>query len=153
MLSFGIRNEVSRLSTTSSFRLFDLYPFRTIAVESGTLDVRMTWPDENPFRYRESSIFPIIDLNAQNPSFAATIDQLEPLPVTTRRLLSGYGQERGRIGVEIKNDLPREVEVIWVETWPWWIRGFVSSLESTLNGSTSDGEFSRLNVRSPKIVH
>lgn len=70
----------------------------------------------------------------------AIINQLELLPVTARRLLSGYGQERGRIGVEIENNLPREVELIWVETWPWWVRGFVSSLESTLNGSTSDGK-------------
>ncbi|GAA5993887.1 hypothetical protein JCM5350_001585 [Sporobolomyces pararoseus] len=100
------------------------------ALEVGSLDVQMTWPDENPFRY------PIIN-------------QLELLPVTARRLLSGYGQERGRIGVEIENNLPREVELIWVETWPWWVRGFVSSLESTLNGSTSDGSVVKIDYTPP----
>ncbi|GAA5912177.1 GPI-anchor transamidase subunit GPI16 [Sporobolomyces salmoneus] len=100
------------------------------ALESGTLDVRMTWPDENPFRY-------------------PLINQLTPLPISTRRLLNGYGQERGRIGIEIKNNLAREIEVIWVETWPWWIRGFVSSLESKVNETVSEDSVVRTDYTPP----
>ncbi|GAA5884063.1 hypothetical protein JCM16303_001381 [Sporobolomyces ruberrimus] len=88
-------------------------------LENEPFDVRMNWPDENPFRY-------------------PNIDELPRLPITARRVLEGYGQERGRIGIEVVNNLEREVEVVWVETWPWWIRGFVSSLETTGNRSLPD---------------
>ncbi|GAA5829411.1 hypothetical protein JCM3766R1_001089 [Sporobolomyces carnicolor] len=94
------------------------------------LDVHMHWPDENPFRY------PIID-------------KLGALPISARRLLSGYGQERGRIGVEIVNNLAREVEIVWVETWPWWIRGFVSSLESTVDETVFDTSVVKVDYTPP----
>ncbi|GAA6061899.1 hypothetical protein JCM10212_004717 [Sporobolomyces blumeae] len=92
------------------------------AVLSGPLDVTMSWPDENSFRYRKS------------PS----ISQNSALPISVRRLLTGHGQERGKIGVEIKNHLEREVDVIWIETWPWWVRSFVSSLRSEGDGAVVD---------------
>lgn len=64
-------------------------------------------------------------------------------PISTRRLLAGVGQERGSIGVEITNNLDRVAEVIWIETWPWWVRGFISTLEGKLssNGSSSRAPF------------
>ncbi|GAA5932095.1 GPI-anchor transamidase subunit GPI16 [Sporobolomyces koalae] len=86
-------------------------------LNNASLDVRMTWPDENPFRYPPTTHLPT-------------------LPISARRVLQGHGQERGRIGVEITNHLDREMEVLWVETWPWWVRGFVSSLDSVADGQS-----------------
>lgn len=63
----------------------------------------------------------------------AKLDSLNSSPISTRRLLSGYGQERGKIGIELSNHLSRTAEVIWIETWPWWIRGFISSLKAEVS--------------------
>ncbi|GAA6008005.1 hypothetical protein JCM10207_006995 [Rhodosporidiobolus poonsookiae] len=90
----------------------------TKALETAALDVRLTWPGENPFRPPPPSKLPLP-------------------PLSTRRLLFGVGQERGRIGVEISNNGEEEVEVVWLETWPWWVRGFISTLEGKVDGNVS----------------
>ncbi|GAA6056617.1 hypothetical protein JCM3770_006358 [Rhodotorula araucariae] len=88
------------------------------ALETAALDVRVTWPGENVFQHPTPSKLP-------HP------------PVTARRLLHGVGVERGRIGVEVVNNLEEEADVIWGETWPWWLRGYLSTLEVTLNGTAA----------------
>ncbi|KAK4046748.1 Subunit of the glycosylphosphatidylinositol transamidase complex-like protein [Microbotryomycetes sp. JL201] len=75
------------------------------------LDVSVAWPGENQYRYPPQ-------------------DRYEVPPLSVRRLLfAGYGQERGRIGVEICNNQDVDVQVVWVETWPWWLRAFIGSLQ------------------------
>ncbi|GAA5900976.1 hypothetical protein JCM6882_005993 [Rhodosporidiobolus microsporus] len=102
------------------------------ALEQAALDVRVTWPGENPFRYPHPS-------------------KLPTPPLTTRRLLSGVGQERGRIGVEVVNNLDREAEVVWVESWPWWVRGFISTLETMVDGNKSSEVVAELDYK-PSIA-
>lgn len=54
----------------------------------------------------------------------------------------GQGQERGTIGIEIENHQNSTVEVVWVESWPWWVRGFVHTLDlSSSSPSTSFCEY------------
>jgi len=43
--------------------------------------------------------------------------------------MTGYGQERGVVGVSITNDSPTEVEAIWLEEWPWWMRVYMHTLK------------------------
>ncbi|BGP42695.1 Subunit of the glycosylphosphatidylinositol transamidase complex-like protein [Rhodotorula kratochvilovae] len=86
--------------------------------QAGPLDVQVTWPGENVF---------------QHPSPA----KLPLPPLTARRILHGVGVERGRIGVELVNNLDEEVDVVWGETWPWWLRGYLSTLEATVDGVTA----------------
>ncbi|SCZ94980.1 BZ3500_MvSof-1268-A1-R1_Chr11-3g03519 [Microbotryum saponariae] len=74
-----------------------------------TLNIVVDWPDVNVFEHVPTS----------SP---------ELTPLIVRRLLHGSGQERGRIGIELINNLDSNADVIWIETWPWWLRAFVSTL-------------------------
>lgn len=58
-------------------------------------------------------------------------------PLAARRLRFGGGQEGGRLGIELKNNQDVEVEVIWVETWPWWIETFVHTLDAQSGGTNA----------------
>ncbi|GAA6038309.1 hypothetical protein JCM8097_003937 [Rhodosporidiobolus ruineniae] len=102
------------------------------ALHTAALDVRVTWPGENPFRYPHPS-------------------RLRPPALSTRRLLSGVGQERGHIGVEIVNNLDTDADVVWIETWPWWVRGFISTLEVSVNGNRSTDVVAELDYK-PSIA-
>ncbi|GAA5954935.1 hypothetical protein JCM21900_005940 [Sporobolomyces salmonicolor] len=126
---FSIEPSVAREMRKDGERALAVWETAT-ALNTSTLDVRMTWPGENPFRYPRHSSLPLP-------------------PLATRRLLTGYGQERGRIGIEVANNLEREAEVVWVETWPWWVRGFVSSLEAKVNGSASSDIIADLDYTPP----
>ncbi|KDE07715.1 hypothetical protein MVLG_01989 [Microbotryum lychnidis-dioicae p1A1 Lamole] len=77
-----------------------------------TLNIVVDWPDVNVFEHVPTS----------SP---------ELTPLIVRRLLHGSGQERGRIGIELINNLDSNADVIWIETWPWWLRAFVSTLCAT----------------------
>lgn len=106
--SEGVEWAVWDTTTASSKRL-----------KQNPLDVHISWPNENTFR-------------PPHPS------KLQILPLTTRRILMGQGQERGTIGIEIENHQNSTVEVVWVESWPWWVRGFVHTLDlSSSSPSTS----------------
>ncbi|GAA5867605.1 hypothetical protein JCM3774_001525 [Rhodotorula dairenensis] len=88
------------------------------ALEEAVLDVRVTWPDENVF-------------HPPSPN------KIPAPPLIVRRLRSGVSQERGRLGVEVVNHLDEEAEIVWVETWPWWVRTFVHTLEAVVAGNAS----------------
>ena len=76
-----------------------------------------------------------------HPQCAAPPSKILPTPpLVVRRLRSGAGQERGRLGVEVINHLEEEIEVVWVETWPWWVRTFVHTLEAVVADNLSTGE-------------
>lgn len=49
------------------------------------------------------------------------------------------------------NNLDRVVEVLWVETWPWWVRGFISSLSATAEPALADESVQR-ESNSPSLV-
>ncbi|KAL8292067.1 hypothetical protein RQP46_001533 [Phenoliferia psychrophenolica] len=93
------------------------------------LDVQLTWTEPH---FRHPKPLPVL------------------APITTRRLLKGHGQERGEIGIELSNHLSHPVEVLWIERWPWWVRGFVGGLKLELvegggdvqNSSSSSDESS-----------
>lgn len=105
----------------------------------------MRWEGESQFHHRMSEPLHPFQVSAEVFfPYTAPPSQLSRPPISSRRLLTGYGQERGSLGVEIVNNLDYAVEVIWIETWPWWIRGFVSSLEAT----GGEGELGPFKARS-----
>ncbi|KAK4046900.1 Subunit of the glycosylphosphatidylinositol transamidase complex-like protein [Microbotryomycetes sp. JL221] len=82
------------------------------------LNVRVTWPNENPFRYPSQDQYPSSMINVR------------------RLLFAGHGQERGQIGIEIQNHQNQLNQIIWSEIWPWWFRGFIDgSIISNSNKS------------------
>ncbi|KAI5481499.1 phosphatidylinositol glycan, class T [Pseudohyphozyma bogoriensis] len=96
----------------------------------GGLDVSVTWPHESKLVYPHPSTLPLP-------------------PLTARRLLTGTGQERGKIGVELSNNSGEEVEVVWVEVWPWWVRGFISTLDATSSSSSASPKILSLSYEPP----
>lgn len=140
-LQFGIQLIVSRWFLRSRVHevivFTNLFYSLDLVDQDNPLNISMTWPTESQFHPRTSFI-PLFLPTHPFTNFFTTIAKLDSLnssPISTRRLLSGYGQERGKIGIELSNHLNRTVEVIWIETWPWWIRGFISSLKVKMEGN------------------
>jgi phosphatidylinositol glycan class T len=92
--------------------------------------------------------------------------QIEPTnAVSIKRILSGYGQEHGSIGVFISNPHSHPVPAIWLEELPWWIRLYMHSLTIQLSQagnitliSKSHGWFEQLHYKpaqdriSPSVI-
>ena len=51
-----------------------------------------------------------------------------------KRRLTGYGQERGSIGIEFINLLNEPIKVLWMEEWPWWLKIYVHTLQGHVDG-------------------
>ena len=50
------------------------------------------------------------------------------------RINTGYGLERARLGIEIRNNAEdSDVDVTWVEEWPWWIKVYLHTLEISVD--------------------
>lgn len=57
-----------------------------------------------------------------------------PAPLLVSRINTGYGLERARLGIEIRNNKPdSEVHVTWLEEWPWWIKVYLHTLEISVD--------------------
>lgn len=117
-------------------------PLFRVALETAALDVRVTWPGESVFRNRESALQALLS-SQLTVSLAASPSKLPQAPIAVRRLLFGVGQERGRIGVELINNEEVEHEIVWSEVWPWWLRAFVSTLETQTDGQSAPGKSDR----------
>ncbi|KAL7006433.1 Subunit of the glycosylphosphatidylinositol transamidase complex-like protein [Cystobasidiomycetes sp. EMM_F5] len=80
------------------------------ATTSLPLSLSMTWPVMTPegFEYPRSYI---------------------PANITVERINSGYGLERGQLGVEITNNQPEDAHVTWLEEWPWWIKVYTHTMK------------------------
>ncbi|KAM0748593.1 Gpi16 subunit, GPI transamidase component [Meredithblackwellia eburnea MCA 4105] len=118
-------NSPDKVSWTTTFSSFS-------AQKPDSLNVLLKW-SESQFRYPQP--LPVL------------------APISARRILTGQGQERGEIGVELINHLDREVEVMWVERWPWWIRGFVGGVRSSSSVlSPENSTFSSQLEYSPPIA-
>jgi len=58
----------------------------------------------------------------------------EPAPVLFERINSGFGLERARLGVEIRNYQLSDTTATWLEEWPWWIKVYMHTLQVTIDG-------------------
>ncbi|BGP34593.1 Subunit of the glycosylphosphatidylinositol transamidase complex-like protein [Rhodotorula toruloides] len=114
---FSIEPDLAREVTKMEGREVAVWDVKR-ALETAALDVRVTWPGESVFH---------------NPPPS----KLPQAPIAVRRLLFGVGQERGRIGIELINNEEVEREAVWSEVWPWWLRSFVSTLETQTDGQSA----------------
>lgn len=48
--------------------------------------------------------------------------------MSVKRVSSGYGEERGSLGVLLHNAHPYPVHAVWLEELPWWIKLYVHTL-------------------------
>jgi phosphatidylinositol glycan class T len=82
------------------------------------IDVSLRWKDQGAL---------LNELQTLLTPVAAAHLAAEPA-VSIKRVMSGYGQERGSIGVLISNPLPTSTSAVWLEELPWWIRLYVHTL-------------------------
>ena len=50
------------------------------------------------------------------------------------RINTGYGLERNRLGIQIRNNAAAPIAVTWLEEWPWWIKVYMHTLRVSVNG-------------------
>ncbi|KAI5896118.1 Gpi16 subunit, GPI transamidase component [Schizophyllum commune H4-8] len=94
------------------------------------LDVDMKWP--MPQNWRASN-------NASHP-------------LSIRRALRGFSQERGQLSIVIKNELPSEVRLRYLETLPWFVQMYLHTMRIESNGVLQDDLLSDISYI-PTIPH
>ncbi|KAA1087281.1 Subunit of the glycosylphosphatidylinositol transamidase complex-like protein [Puccinia graminis f. sp. tritici] len=82
------------------------------------LEIEMKWPTEERFKYPEIYTSP---------------------PVKVKRLLSGHGQTRGIMGIEIEmkqEEIDRDPrqEIVYFEELPWWLTIYLHTLKVEVDG-------------------
>ncbi|KAG7109683.1 GPI transamidase component GPI16 like protein [Verticillium longisporum] len=80
-------------------------------------------------------ILPALDAEATAIAPAELVDAPTPL-IYAERSLMGYGQERGGVQAILTNPSPdTEVEFIYMESLPWFMRVYLHTLETRINGN------------------
>jgi phosphatidylinositol glycan class T len=75
------------------------------------------------------------------PALAGTIIKPETPSLYAERSFTGHGQERGGVQTILRNPSPdKEVEFVYMESLPWFMRIYLHTLQARLDGpSTSQG--------------
>lgn len=55
-------------------------------------------------------------------------------PLTVSRWLTGHGQERGGLQVIMKNTSPNPLQLVYLESLPWYMKPYLHTLRATING-------------------
>lgn len=58
----------------------------------------------------------------------------EPATVLFERINTGYGLERNRLGVQIRNNADQPVSAVWLEAWPHWIKAYMHTMHISVDG-------------------
>lgn len=94
----------------------------------GQAKISSAWPAESFFVHGEYRLI-ICFLDSLFSPVITDTSLLQSAPLSIERTMTGYGQERGVIGVIITNNTPDSVDAIWLEEWPWWMRVFMHTLQ------------------------
>jgi GPI-anchor transamidase subunit T len=54
-------------------------------------------------------------------------------PLTVSRWLTGHGQERGGLQVLLTNTSPSQVEIVYLESLPWFMKPYLHTLKATVD--------------------
>ena len=54
-------------------------------------------------------------------------------PLTVSRWLTGHGQERGGLQVLLKNTSPLPLDIVYLESLPWFMKPYLHTLSATVN--------------------
>ncbi|PWN49026.1 Gpi16 subunit, GPI transamidase component [Violaceomyces palustris] len=97
-----------------------VYDAKRLSAYNGSLDIQMTWPEELNFEYPKS---------------------VRPPPLTASRILTGHGQERGKIHLTLRNNLLTEDQrVIYFEQLPWFVKPYLHTLRVEVRADEFDEE-------------
>ena len=60
--------------------------------------------------------------------------------IVAHRYFTGYGQERGGLSIEIRNNNSEDVESIYLDTLPWYLKLYLHTFTIELNGKILDNQ-------------
>ncbi|KAG0264452.1 hypothetical protein BG011_006811 [Mortierella polycephala] len=60
--------------------------------------------------------------------------------IVAHRYFTGYGQEHGGLAIEIHNNNEQDVEAIYLDTLPWYLKLYLHTFSIQLNGKTIDNQ-------------
>lgn len=73
------------------------------------------------------------------PGLAGSIVKPETPSLYAERSFTGYGQERGGVQTILRNPSPdKEVEFVYMESLPWFMRIYLHTLQARLDGPSTD---------------
>lgn len=73
------------------------------------------------------------------PALAGSIIKPETPSLYAERSFTGYGQERGGVQTILRNPSPdKEVEFVYMESLPWFMRIYLHTLKARLDGSLTE---------------
>jgi GPI-anchor transamidase subunit T len=56
-------------------------------------------------------------------------------PLEVSRWLTGHGQERGGLKVLLKNSSPESLEMVYLESLPWFMKPYLHTLVASVNSN------------------
>ena len=116
------------LATSGEF----VYDVRNL---SAPLDISMTWPEEERFRYRKFSAHFLASAHTLNfglPSSLAA-DRIAPPVLSAERTLVGHGQQRSELVVTLRNThATASLDVEYADVLPWFVKPYLHTLRTVV---------------------
>ncbi|KAL1742694.1 GPI transamidase component PIG-T [Schizophyllum fasciatum] len=101
-----------------------------VAQDTAPMDVDMKW------------LSPLDSRTSMNASY----------PLSIRRALRSFSQERGQLSLTIKNTLPSEVQVRYLETLPWFVQLYLHTMRIESSDTLQNARLSDISYI-PPIPH
>ncbi|KAG0278494.1 hypothetical protein BGZ95_003862 [Linnemannia exigua] len=60
--------------------------------------------------------------------------------IVAHRYFTGFGQERGGLAIEIRNNNSQDIEAIYLDTVPWYLKLYLHTFSIQLDGKTLDNQ-------------
>ncbi|KAF9958427.1 hypothetical protein BGZ70_009197 [Mortierella alpina] len=111
----GIQTVGSTAETRQEIAVYDLKALFSGTRADSPFQLSMHWRDSRPKSVR-----------AVSPGIVA------------HRYFTGYGQERGGLAIEIQNNNAQDVEAIYLDTLPWYLKLYLHTFSIELDGKTLD---------------
>ncbi|KAF9984000.1 hypothetical protein BGZ75_004425 [Mortierella antarctica] len=111
----GILTVGSTEESRQEIAVYDLKTLLSQTQSDSPFQLSMQWQDSRPKSVR-----------AVSPGIVA------------HRYFTGYGQERGGLAIEIQNNNAQDVEAIYLDTLPWYLKLYLHTFSIELDGKTID---------------
>lgn len=110
------------------------YAVYDVTNTSQPLDVELRWPEEHAFQYPLGS------------------DLMPLTPLSIRRSLKGSSQYTAQLAIELKNNLPVEIQTSYLETMPWLLQFELHTLRLHSNAVPRD-DLVEIVTYTPSVPH
>ncbi|KAK1227433.1 Subunit of the glycosylphosphatidylinositol transamidase complex-like protein [Marasmius sp. AFHP31] len=71
------------------------------------------------------------------------------VPISIHRTLQGPSQDRGRLQIALKNNGPKDVKVLYLETMPWLLQFYLHTMSTEIDGIARGGLISNVSYIPP----